>query len=67
MYIVYGQGDSVKLLLFFVLAGALYPEERLHIDQVARAQIAKVSTNSRRELKATKIDVPPGPRFIGER
>ena len=49
-----------------ILLGSLHPEKRLHVDHVARAQIAKVTAHVAGELEEILVRFPVGRRFVSE-
>jgi hypothetical protein len=46
-----GQRPCAAALLVRVLVGTLHPKERLHVDHVARSQIADIRANPRDEVQ----------------
>lgn len=57
-------GSVVLLALVFIRS--LDPEERLEVDHVSRAQIAKISTNPGGKPKQARVGFPPGARAVVE-
>src|SRR6185503_16761189 len=50
-----------------VLVRALYPDEGLQVDLIARPQVAEVAPYRRRELERARVRAPVGRRAIRER